>query len=69
MPAPFYPKITALSAVAPSSLLLAHILLTLPLSLSDELESLNSAVLIKPKANTGTHYTRTHVTADNELAH
>lgn len=40
-----------------------------PFSLSDELESLNSAVLIKPKANTSTHYTRTHVTADNELAH
>lgn len=49
-----------------SSLLLAHILLTPPLSLADELEFLNSALLIKPKANTSTRYTQTHVTADNE---
>lgn len=62
-------KIAALSAKAPSCLQLIHILLTLPLSLSDELEFLNSAVLIKPKANTSTHYTPTHVTTDNELAH
>lgn len=65
----FYHIITPLCAKPPSSLLLAHILLTLPLSLSDELEFLNSALLIKPKANTSTHHTRTHVTADNELAH
>lgn len=65
----FYRIITPLCAKPPSSLLLAHILLTLPISLSDELEFLNSALLIKPKANTSTHHTRTHVTADNELAH
>lgn len=57
------------AAKAPSCLQLIHILLTLPLSLSDELEFLHSAVLIKPKANTSTHYPPTHVSADNELAH
>lgn len=49
-----------------SSLPLARILLTPPLSLAGELEFLNSALLMKPNANTSTRYTQTHVTADNE---